>query len=863
MLDTFAQDVRYALRGVRRAPLFAATASATIGLGLGILCSAFTLLNAYLLRPIDLPNARTLVGVSWDTETVRRHRFAFGDFEALQADSPHLAGLAGGVEATAMRDGVPLTGLLVTGRYFEVLGGRPALGRTLHVGDGAASSAQVVVLSDRIWRSRYGADPALLGTSIELGRGRFVVVGIMPAAFRLGGEAQIGFWAPLAAAGVFGLVDPGREPEVPRLRAIGRLRQTGSEPQLRAWLETWLDRRFPVGSPDAPTVARVESLATLLPRNRATLTMLAIILSACGLVLLVACANVTNLLLARALTRQRELAVRLSLGSSRWRVVRQLVVESLVLAVPAAAVGFGLTIVMARAFPALVVNTFPEGIGPIEAILMPLDPDLRVVAFLCVAAVVSALLVSLAPASRMARIELSRASRGEAGWDVRRSRLRTGLVAMQIGACVLFLVGATGLVDEAQRLANPDAGVSYQRVASVQVDARLRAAVAARLNADPSVERVAAARQPPLSGPLPRVTAAAPESGIAHATGFMLVSPEYFSLFDIQILRGRTFTAVEADENTPLALVSADTAQTLWPGLDPIGRTLELRRSGGGQPDGLPGHASVRVIGVTEDVPSGTLLDGADSTCVYLAIGFAAPGPTSLLVRSRGENPAALRNIVTAAVNAIEPDAAFRFVTLPQLVSGLAWVRCVLRHGVAPRRGGAAAGILGHLRRGVLPRRAADPRVRRADGARRNRGRRGRQHAVGHAAHRRARAGRRPGRGDGPRAGDEQPQRDRAGVRMVVLRRGGRDRAGEHAPRRAPPLAAHGAHRPVVRAASRVRRGWTSASCNIWPRWRVTSTSRARRRPATCRSRRCPAGFASSSKSWACRSSSVATASTA
>src|SRR6185436_12034323 len=178
---------------------------------------------------------------------------------------------------------------------------------------------------------------------------------------------------------------------------------------------------------------RVDSLATRIVLDGATLSLFIFVLSVFGLVLLVASANVTNLMLARAVARQPEITVRLALGASSWRVARQLIVESLVLAVPAAAAGLALVVVTARVFPAAILATFPAGVGPVENILIPLDPDWRVMAFLAAAAVLSAVLITLAPAGRLAGMRLAHASRGIVTSDTRGSRLRSGLVAMQIG----------------------------------------------------------------------------------------------------------------------------------------------------------------------------------------------------------------------------------------------------------------------------------------------------------------------------------------------------------------------------------------------------------------------------------------------
>jgi predicted permease len=444
--DSLFQDIRYAVRTIRRVPLFAATVAATMGLGLGLSGSAFTILNAYLLRPIDLPDPHALYALRWDSETTQRHRFRLADYEALQPEARRFAGLAAAQDVTVMQDSVSTQGLLVTGNYFELLGARPALGRLLRPDDAAArGGVAVVVLSHQTWRSRYGSDPAIVGQRILLGRQRFEVVGVTEPHAYLPGQEGVSFWAPLTMAGAFPGADPWSEPDAASLAVVGRLRQDVTAAAVHAWLEMWLRQRFPSPSDAVPVAVHIDSLATRMPLDGKTLTMFVLIMSAFGLVLVVACANVTNLMLARALARQPEIAVRLALGASRWRVARQLIVESLVLAVPAAAAGLALIIVTARVFPAVILATFPVSVAPLENILAPLDPDWRVMAFLAAAAVLSAMLITLAPAGRLAGMRLAHASQGEASSDVRGSRLRSGLVAMQIGACALFLVGAMAL----------------------------------------------------------------------------------------------------------------------------------------------------------------------------------------------------------------------------------------------------------------------------------------------------------------------------------------------------------------------------------------------------------------------------------
>jgi predicted permease len=675
LIDSLLQDVRYACRGMRRSPLFAASVATTIGLGLGVFTSAFTILNAYVLRPIDLPNPYQLYALNWDTATERRHRFALVDFEALRDVAPFFSGLVAAEEAPVMQDGAPATGLLVTGDYFQVLGARAAMGRLLTPNDATApGGGAVVVLSHAAWRARHGADPAVIGKEIVLGRQRVTVVGVTEPGFGLAGEESIGFWAPLTMARAFGAADVWSNRDMPSLLVIARVREGSAERQVRTWLDVWLRRRFPAASDSAPLAVHVESRARHVPLTAPMLTLLSLLMSAFGLVLLVACANVTNLMLARALGRQQEIAVRLSLGASRLRITRQLLIESLTLAVPASAVGLALTMVTARVFPSLIVGTLPDGFPPVEALMLPLDPDVRVVAFLFAAAVTSAVVVSLTPAVRLTRANLRGAAKGEGALGGRGSRLRKGLVVLQIGACVLFLVSAMGLIDVSTRMVNASTGLSYEHVSDVYLAPRLRAKVAERLLSDPAVERVAAAWRVPLTGPMSPIGVVASRTRIEQTAGFMVVSPDYFPLFGIRIVRGRAFTAPEADEGAGVALVSEATAHVLWPGLDPIDQTLDLVPARARVSARRPAHASVRVIGVTADVVSGTfLVDGVDKTCVYFATSLRSSDELSTLVRGRADM-AALKASVTAAVNAIEPDAPFQFMPMRTFLAGLAWI---------------------------------------------------------------------------------------------------------------------------------------------------------------------------------------------
>ena len=673
-IDSIFQDVRYALRTLGRAPLFAVTVAATMGLALGLVGSAFTLLNAYLIRPVDLPNPRALYALSWDTERTYYERFGLADYEALEREARRLAGVAATLDVSIMQDAVSTRGLLVTGNYFEMLGARPAVGRLLRRDDAAARGAvPVVVLSHELWRSRYASDPAIAGQRIVLGRQRFEVVGVTQPHAQLARQERVSFWAPLTMADAFRGADVWAKPDSRTLGVIGRLREDVTAASMQAWLDVWLRRRFPPPSEATPVAIRVDSLATRLPVDRDAVMMTIIIMSVFGLVLLVAAANITNLMLARALARQPEIAVRLALGASRWRVARQLIVESLVLAIPAAVAGLAFVAAAARMVTALIVASWPAGAPPLDNILLPLDPDVRVMAFLAVMAVTSAVLITLAPAGRLAGIRLAQASRGEASPDRRGSRLRSGLVVMQVGACALFLIGAVGLFDQSSRLANPPLNLSYEPVSTVTIDTAVRAKVATQLVSEAAVQHVAGVWRPPMVSSLPTTAVKASTTNIARSVGYTGVSPEYFALFDIQMVRGRPFTTAEAAAGSAVAVVSAATAAALWPGIDALGQTLELAAVPEGRSDPrLPYGRRLEVIGVAEDVASGAITDGIDTSCVYFLTDIHGPANMALLVGARGDGDV-LPSAVASAVNKVAPDTPFQLLSMRSMVAENAW----------------------------------------------------------------------------------------------------------------------------------------------------------------------------------------------
>lgn len=669
-VQSLAQDVRYACRGARRSPLFAVSVAGTIGIGLGVLCAWFTIVNAYLFKAVRLPQPTELHGLSWDSSTHERYKLALAEFEALSADNPVFGQLAAGNSVmAALPSGQSLAGHLVTEEYFAVLGASAALGRSLTPADFTSSaSATVLVLSDAGWRRYFDADPSIVGKEIVLASVPLRVIGVTRPGAMLPGDDTIGFWAPLTLATTFDVPDPATTQER-SLFVVGRRRAAVTSDQVRAWFGTWVRQRF-AGTELEPVRTRTDSLATRIPLTPATLTLFMLLTVAFGLVLLIACANAANMLLARGLSRQRELGIRVSLGASRWRLIRQLLVESSVLAVPAAGLALLCTFATAWGFPRLVTSTLPAGADLISEILAPFDPDLRVLTVLVVAGWLAALLAGLSPAMQVTRTSLVDAMRGQIGSGVRASRLRNVFVTVQVATCVLFLVAALAFVAESRRMGSDATGLDYERIVTVQAPAALRPAIAAELAARADVAAVSAAWRPPLISPMPllRVT---PQAGVTQSAGFMAVSPGYFDTLGVRVLRGREFTRAEAEQHAALILVSEATARLFWPGRDPIDQKLDIAPPLTDR-HRQPAVTRATVIGIVEDVVNGTLLDGVARTSVYFPAIAADPEAGWLLVRTHGD--AAVReNRIAKALHDTHPATAIVVGALRQHAAVQVW----------------------------------------------------------------------------------------------------------------------------------------------------------------------------------------------
>jgi predicted permease len=659
-LESLAQDVRYAIRGFRKAPAFALTVIGTIGLGLGLNTMLFTVFNSYVLRTVAVRDPYSLYEVWWMAKDGAR-RASWRQYEELRREGTAFSDVLAFDSVFAAVDGRMAMGQFVTGNYFSIVQPGAYLGRLIEPEDASApGTGNLIVLSYTAWKNWYGGDPNIVGRKVRLRGQPFEVIGVTSPGFAGLGDVLWDFWVPLTmqprvngGADVFGAEHPAT------LRLIGRLRPEVTVEAAKAAVLAWArESTAHLSEGQRAVAARVESRARAIQVTPQMLVAFSPIFVAFGLVLVISCANVSNMMLARALARQREIAIRVSLGAGRWRLIRQLLTESLLLGLPAALAGFAISQGTLRFARWLLFRTVPTAFG--RMIRLPdMEPDARVFGFLLLAAASATLLFGLVPAIQTTRSRLVEANRGDFSSDYRPARLRNVLVAGQAAVCALLLIYAGVMLRSEQRMTARDVGMRTRGVFDVIVNAKIHAKAAERLAAQPGVEGVAGAWRAPLYSSL-RQLAVTPAGGKEEIlSGYDFVSPEYFSVLRIPLLRGRFFSAEEAKAGAAVVVVSESTARRFWPNRDALGETIEItaKRQKDPRSDRLPAFATARVIGIARDAINGFVGSGIDPTCLYFPTTVGAKGNESLLVGVTGRKEAGRRSI-EEALNAIAPGIA-------------------------------------------------------------------------------------------------------------------------------------------------------------------------------------------------------------
>ena len=578
-LESLWQDTVYGLRAMCREPAFTATVLLALGSAIGVNTTLFSMFNAFALKPWTVRDPARVVTVSLFDRNGGRD-LGIAEYRYLAAHAQTMSGLV------AMRNGEqvklgdrPLQLTYVSGNYFRVLGVDPERGRGfLDEEDRAGDPQAVVVISHDLWQDRLGADPGIVGRTIRLDDVPFTVVGVTPADYTGTNPLRNDLWTPLPARTLLRPGDPGvkpwlTRPEVCCTPIAGRLAPGVSRARAAAELSVLIEQfrtenRLNGGRPNV-VLAGTSWMAGSRKKAQAVASI-ALLFVAVTLVLLLACANTGNLLLARAAVRRREIAVRLSLGGSRFRLVRQLLVESLLLALAAAAVALPMAL--------LTASTILRRLAPETT--FRIAPDFRVLAYTIGIAALSCLAFGLAPALHGTAGSIASALKTDVPLNRTRLPLRSILLAVQVAISVVLLAGASMLIRGLQRAQNLDPGFDVRNVTVLSID------LPASQYAGPRAQTLTSTLQAELEGardlPPTGLAQSAPLGNSTYMTSFQVlepvrsplmhiwvssVSPGYFNALRIPFLEGRNFTAEDAPQSI---VVNESAARRWWPGESPL-----------------------------------------------------------------------------------------------------------------------------------------------------------------------------------------------------------------------------------------------------------------------------------------------------
>jgi putative ABC transport system permease protein len=656
----FFQDLRYALRTLRKSPGYSAVALATLALGIGANTAIFSVLDAVLLRPLPYAEGGRLVmlgdrtpgggtpnNVGFATYVeLRDGNRTFDAMAAVRSWQPTL--VTGGVAEL-------LPAMRVSANYFSMLGVQPAHGRNFRPEDDRKDAWRVLLLSDGLWRRSFGSDPSVVGRVLRMDDQSYRVIGVMPPDYepllstRYYKPAQL--WAPIG----YDLSLPQACHSCQHLKAVGRLAPGVTLAQARSDLDG-VRRQLARAHPKDYGEGAMDVVPVALELTSGLRTPLIVLVGAVGFVLLIACANVANLTLARSLRRGHELAIRGALGASRGRLVRQLLAESLVLCAAGGALGFLLAGVLQSALLRLAPISLPRA----DQVAM----DARVLGFAALATLAAALLSGGIPALRASAARLSASlafdSRGSAASGV--SSARRALTVVELALAVVLVAGALLMVRSMARLLDAPFGFSTDRVLSLGLTspagATTDAAVVAfqdrlleRVTVLPGVETAAFVSQVPLGGNGDyygfhiegRMHANPAEDPSVERYS---VTPDYFRAMGVPLRRGRLFTSEDRADSAPVMIVSESTARILFPGRDPIGERVRI----GGHDKG-PWRTIVGVAGDVRHVDVAL----APTPQMYLPQAQVTDGILSLIVLTRTSDPASLTDSIRREVRALDP----------------------------------------------------------------------------------------------------------------------------------------------------------------------------------------------------------------
>lgn len=594
-------DLRYGVRMLSKKPAFTLIAVMTLALGIGATTAIFTVVNAVLLRPLPYAEPERIVSLSPDHADSRFGSASETKFVFWRAHSQSFEGVAA---TTGIGSGVNLSGgsepefvhgVRVSADFFRVLGVHPAIGRDFTQEEDAPTGDRVVILTDGLWRRRFGGDPALLGKTVAINANDYTVVGVMPAVFRYGEHVDL--LVPMQT-------NQASRKEGHNYTILARIRPGVSQAQAGADMSVVFDR-FKDAYPNMvwrqEQGIRVEPYLSSITADARPLLL--IMLGAVGFVLLIACANVANLLLTQAAGRASEMAVRQALGASWWRIARQLLTEGVLLALVGGLAGVLLASWGTDALAAFIPADLIPRTGEISF-------DWRVLLFALGTAVLTGLIFAMAPALKAARVDVNHAlkqggGKGAIGDD--RGRLRSALVVSEIALALVLLIGAGLLIRTFVSLRRVDPGFDPKNVLTFEVapngqqynttakhhDYAQRALE--RIESIPGVEGAAVTSNLPLSRWLNLTVEVDGRPNSERSTEYRMITPEYFQVLRMRLLKGRQFDEKDTANAEPVVIVNDAYASRVFEGVDPLGQRLIVQRT-------PKNTRSFRVVGVISDL---------------------------------------------------------------------------------------------------------------------------------------------------------------------------------------------------------------------------------------------------------------------
>jgi len=675
----WAQDVRIALRHLRKSPGFTIVAVTMLAIGIGTNTTIFSVMNAVLLRPLATHEPERVVRVVARVGTgavgAAARRFSFRDFVDYRERATMLEDLSGVNLATLLLTADnrtdQLIGEIVSARYLQLRGIRVSRGRLLTDADDRPAAPPVAVISDALWRRRFGAEP-IVGRQVLMNRATYTIVGVAePSAIGSFIAAPVDVWLPIESSGTA----LGSRWEVDRsqrtLALIGRLRPGVTPTRAQAELQiiaNAIAREFGGEISGGPVIDVLPGTLATGDQRRLAQMFLTLLLGLVALVLVIACANVGNLLLARVLGRRRELAIRLALGASRGRLARMLAIEG---ALVAAAGGVGALLIANWTGRAL------ANISPLPTLTLRLDvrSDVRVFAFTALAALAAAVMLALVGTLQAMKPDIAPALKEDTTASMggrRPARLRGALVTVQITMSLLLVIGAALFVRSVGEAGAIDLGFDPRGVVVLDVDAsagrsnseslQLFHEVLHRVEGVHGVAAAAVSSRAPLdsSTPLIQVNAhqaiASAGEGVSPSASFMVVSTRYFDVVKTPLVSGRGFADTDDADRPPVAIVNEALAAHLWPGADAIGRRLWLEAAAttGIRDEGVRGSVPCVVIGVAKDSKYRTLGEQRQGH-VYLPFAQQPRRGMAILVRSV-DPPDLVASAVQDVLRSVDPN---------------------------------------------------------------------------------------------------------------------------------------------------------------------------------------------------------------